>query len=373
MRDLLLSRPIGDVDLVLEKDALAFAKRLGRELNARPRVHPRFRTATLQLPEGWRVDIATARSESYARPGALPRVRAAVLSEDLARRDFTINAMALEIAPRGKGRLLDPFGGREDVRSRLVRMLHPRSPHDDPTRAFRAVRYAVRLGFSIERETRRWIREAVADGSFERVSGDRLRRELELLFSEKGWARKVVEIAKLGLTGPLHPALSGSAVLRSRVARAERLARCPGSTWLSALLAWASELSEREAGELAARLSLVGAAGRALRAWPETLRGLRGFCALPPSRARTLAGRLSPDECVAAAASLPPADRGALREAAANPVELRIRGRDLLAAGVPAGREIGLALVRTLSARLEGVISEEEELSYALKSIRRAP
>src|SRR5262249_43072217 len=145
--------------------------------------HPRFGTATLALPGGAHLDVASARAETYAHPGALPRVRAGHLAADLARRDFTINAMALRLAP-GEPRLEDPHRGPSDLARGLVRMLHPGSPHDDPTRAFRAVLYANRLGFRIAPATRRWIREAVDSGAFERISGDRRRRELVRILSE---------------------------------------------------------------------------------------------------------------------------------------------------------------------------------------------
>jgi len=373
VRDLLLSRPIEDVDLMLERGALAFAKRLGARLGAKPRVHERFRTATLELASGQRLDIAEARSETYDRPGALPRVGpAAALAEDLARRDFTVNAMALEIAPRWLSRPVDPFGGRADLQRRTLRLLYPRSPHDDPTRAFRAIRYANRLGFSIEARSRLWIREALAAGSFDRVSGDRLRRELALIFSEEGWAGAAAKMRKLGLSAILHLALSGGAGLRLRLSRAERLARRLRASWLSALLAWSSDLSEEDAAQLAARLAFAGSAGQALRAWPATLRSLEGLSQLAPAHTHARIERLSTEERVAAAATLSASDRRALLAQAEKPVALRIRGRDLLAAGVRPGPRIGIALSKTLAARRDGRISEEDELSFALNAVRRS-
>lgn len=374
VRDQLLSRPIEDVDLMLEGGALAFAKRLGARLGTKPRVHERFRTATLELASGSRLDIAEARSETYDRPGALPRVGpAAALAEDLARRDFTVNAMALEIAPRWLSRPVDPFGGQPDLKRRTLRLLSPRSPQDDPTRAFRAIRYANRLGFSIEVRSRRWIRESLAAGSFDRVSGDRLRRELALIFSEEGWAGAAAKMRKLGLSAILHPALPGGAGLRMRLYRAERLAQRLRSSWLSALLTWASDLSEEEAAELAGRLAFTGSAGRALRAWPTTLQSLEGLSRLAPAPTHARIEKLSLEERVAAAAILPAPDRRALLAEAEKPVALRIRGRDLLAAGVRPGPRIGIALSTTLAARRDGRISEEEELSFALKEVLRSP
>ncbi len=370
MRDLLLSRRGADLDLVLEGDAAAFGRALRGKSSAALAVHERFGTATLRFADGARLDIATARSETYERPGALPEVHPATIREDLARRDFTINALALEIAPRLRARLLDPFGGRQDLKGRRVRLLHSRSPRDDPTRAFRAVRYANRLGFQIEKRTAAWIREAAREGSFHHVSGDRLRRELRLLFSEEGHPAMVAMMGKVGLSRVLHRRLSYGKAAQGRVRRAEVFARHLSAGWLSALLAWAADLDAGEAGELAARLSLVGEAGRVLRVWPDTLDHLRGISRAERSK-DPLPREISAEERAAAAAVLPPADRRRLLAREETPVALRIRGRDLVAAGVSPGPEIGGALARTLSARREGRISEEEELPFALNSIRR--
>lgn len=370
MRDLLLSRRGADLDLVLEGDAAAFGRALRGKSSAALAVHERFGTATLRFADGARLDIATARSETYERPGALPEVHPATIREDLARRDFTINALALEIAPRLRARLLDPFGGRQDLKGRRVRLLHSRSPRDDPTRAFRAVRYANRLGFQIEKRTAAWIREAAREGSFHHVSGDRLRRELRLLFSEEGHPAMLARMGRLCLSRVLHRRLSCGKAAQGRVRRAEVFARHLAAGWLSALLAWAADLDAGEAGELAARLSLVGEAGRVLRVWPDTLDHLRGISRAERSK-DPLPREISVEERAAAAAVLPPADRRRLLAREETPVALQIRGRDLVAAGVSPGPEIGRALARTLSARREGRISEEEELPFALNSIRR--
>ena len=183
MRDLLLRRPLIDVDVVVDGNAPAFARRLAQVLGVPARVHERFGTATVPFPGARQLDVAGARRETYAKPGALPRVEPAPIEEDLGRRDFTINAMALELEP-GR-RLLDPFGGKADLERRVVRMLHSDSPIDDPTRAFRAARYANRLDFRVDPGTRAWIAQASRSRAFDAVSGDRLCRELRLLFSEE--------------------------------------------------------------------------------------------------------------------------------------------------------------------------------------------
>ncbi|MGE5278706.1 MAG: hypothetical protein ACM3SU_17085 [Acidobacteriota bacterium] len=353
VRDLLIGRPVRDLDLVVEGDGLAFGRDLARRLGLPVRAHPRFGTASIELPESNRLDVAGCRAETYAHPGALPRVRPGTMAEDLARRDFTINAMALRIWP-GPCRLLDPHGGRADLGRGVVRMLHPASPRDDPTRAFRAVLYGNRLGFRLEPRTRGWIRDAVCSGAFERISGDRLRRELARILSEPGRAGALGRMSRLGLIPVLHPALSGDARARARLARAERLDGRPlsGATWLAYLLVWATGLTGEEARQLAARLNLPRGPARVLGRWPDRRRSAG-------------AAPLDADEALALAALSGGRTARLSRD-------IRIRGADLLAAGIAPGPAVGRALAATRSARLAGRIPPEEELAFALRVAREA-
>jgi tRNA nucleotidyltransferase (CCA-adding enzyme) len=364
VRDLLLGLPVRDVDLVVESGAETFAEKVARELGAELKLHRRFGTAVVLLPNGDRLDFATARAEDYERSGALPRVRPASITEDMLRRDFTVNAMALEIAS-GRPKLLDPAGGRDDLDRKVIRFLHPRSAFDDATRAFRAVRYANRLGFAIAKDTRRSILEAVAAGAADALSGDRLRREIALLFSEERRAAAVREMVSLRISRTIHPGLRFDAATGRRLRAAELLAaRDDRATWLLYLLAWMGEASEREAGEIAARLNLSRASGRIVRAWPEVRRRL-----LSPAKAGDGAG--DPDSILAAAAeAAPPVRRRILGALAPPDGRLQIGGRDLVAAGIPAGPAIGRALSATRAARLEGAIRKEDELAFALKAAR---
>jgi tRNA nucleotidyltransferase (CCA-adding enzyme) len=352
VRDLLRGGAVRDVDLVVEGDGIAFAKELAERLGVGAAVHPRFGTATLKLPANAHVDVASARAETYAHPGALPRVRAGSLSEDLERRDFSINAMALRLVP-GKPRLEDPHGGRTDLARRRVRMLHAASPHDDPTRAFRAVLYSNRLGFRISPTTRRWIRDAVARGAFERVSGDRLRRELVRILSEPRRAEAVSTLSRLGIGAAIHPALPADAAALVRLRRAERVEK--GAGWFVFLLVWAASLGEGDASALARRLNLPRAKARALERWPRLVRDVERSMAAPE--------RISEDERRALSA-LTPARR-------VRRVEPSVRGRDLLAAGVPPGPAIGRALAATRAALSAGRIRPQGELAYALAQARR--
>jgi tRNA nucleotidyltransferase (CCA-adding enzyme) len=179
VRDLLMGRASFDLDLAVEEDAIKLAEVLAHQVSGRLVVHSRFGTARVQLAE-FRLDFAATRSETYSCPGVLPKVRPDTLEADLIRRDFTINAMALDLSPARWGELVDRYGGWEDLGWRFIRILHPGSFVDDATRIMRAIRYEQRLGFSLEPATARLLRRdrKMLDG----ISGDRLRREIELIF-----------------------------------------------------------------------------------------------------------------------------------------------------------------------------------------------
>jgi tRNA nucleotidyltransferase (CCA-adding enzyme) len=176
-----------DLDVAVEGDGIAFARALGRAVGTPVTSHEPFGTATLLLEKPrLRVDVATCRKETYAKPAAYPRVAPGTLRDDLRRRDFTINAMALAIDPRRFGTLVDPFGGRRDLRTKTLRVLHRRSFLDDPSRILRGVRFAQRFGLRWERATWRACREAVAAGALGWLNAGRLRRELDRMRGEPG-------------------------------------------------------------------------------------------------------------------------------------------------------------------------------------------
>lgn len=205
VRDLLLGRETVDIDLVVEGNAIALAEELAGPLRAALTSHRRFGTATLK----WRsrsVDIASARAETYARPGALPQVRAGTLRDDLARRDFAVNAMAVEVNPRRFGDLIDPHDGRADMRQRTVRVLHEQSFTDDATRIWRALRYERRLDFDIEPMTLLLLERDLP--MLQTISGTRIRHELELVLKEDEPEKALTRAAELGVLGHVHPALT---------------------------------------------------------------------------------------------------------------------------------------------------------------------
>lgn len=207
VRDALLGRDAldYDVDLAVVGDAQELARLLGEASGALLKTHGGFDTATLHFNGEAHLDFVTARRETYPAPGALPVVEASHVWDDLARRDFTVNAMAVRLLPGEVGPLLDPHGGAGDLQARMVRFLHPLSFRDDPTRIFRAVKLAARLGFSIERNTLEGILQAVRDGALYTLSMERISRELLFILEEPKADVMLAQLDKLGVLAALYP------------------------------------------------------------------------------------------------------------------------------------------------------------------------
>ena len=205
VRDILLGEPNFDVDIVVEGDAIALANQLADELDGRVRAHRTFGTAVVLYGDDGRVDVVTARSESYHAPAVLPSVEPGTIDEDLHRRDFTINAMAVSLRGDAAGELVDPFAGRDDLEAGRIRILHDRSFVDDPTRILRAIRYEDRYGFRMDEDTVRLARECIATGHVGDLSGARLRDELEALLEEGDVSHAIPRLAELGAQKEIHP------------------------------------------------------------------------------------------------------------------------------------------------------------------------
>ena len=205
VRDILLGEPNFDVDIVVEGDAIALARALAEKLGGRVRAHDKFGTAVVVYGQDERVDVVTARSESYDAPAALPRVEPGSIDEDLHRRDFTINAMAVSLEGDEPGLLVDPFEGHSDLQAGRIRVLHNRSFIDDPTRILRAIRYEDRYGFRMDDETVKLARECIATGHVGDLSGARLREELIALLEEGDVSHAIPRLAELEAEKEIHP------------------------------------------------------------------------------------------------------------------------------------------------------------------------
>ncbi len=219
VRDLLLGRPGRDLDLVVEGEGIPFAHELAGRVGARVVAHAPFLTADLLMPGGWHVDVITARHERYDPPGSLPVVERGSLEDDLARRDVTINAMAIRLDGRDRGRLRDDMGGLADLKQRLLRVHHAMSLIDDPTRALRIARLAARLDFGLADETAANLDLARRARAMDRVSGSRLRRELELVLREPDPVAALDAMARLELLDPIARGFVWNALTRRQLAR----------------------------------------------------------------------------------------------------------------------------------------------------------
>ena len=221
VRDLLLGRPNCDLDLVVEGDGIAYARALGRDLHGTVRTHDRFGTAVITLKDGRTFDVATARTEYYEYPTALPTVERSSIKKDLYRRDFTINTLAIHLNTRQFGLLLDLYGGQRDLKDGIIRVLHSLSFMEDPTRVFRAVRFEHRFRFRLGKETLSLIKGAVKMDLFHRLSGSRLRTELILLLSEEEPRLAIARLGELDLLRFIHPQLKRSASLHAMLKQVE--------------------------------------------------------------------------------------------------------------------------------------------------------
>jgi tRNA nucleotidyltransferase (CCA-adding enzyme) len=370
VRDLLRGAESVDLDIAVEGSAPSTARALAERLGGSAREHERFGTATV-LAGRLSFDLAATRRETYERPGALPDVEPASLAEDLGRRDFSINAMAVGLTSDDLGHLYDPHGGLDDLRAGIVRVLHEGSFLDDPTRLLRALRYEARLGFAMDADTEKLARQAIAAGSPATVSGARMGDELMDLLSEPEASAAVRRMRELGLDRALHadlwadPELLASASVVAEIVGADR-----ALAGLAALVSSDPVALAGWVGELGLTASQRDAALRAATSAPLLVRELRAEIA--PSRLREL---LSPEppESLALALALGAASDPVLRWVRElSSVRLEIDGGDLLAAGVPEGPAVGRGLEAALRRKLDGEVSgREQELQAALEAARR--
>jgi len=360
VRDLMLGAGSKDVDLVVEGGNVeALGTRLQRRLGGSLSCHVEFGTCTLALPGGPVVDLATAREETYARPGALPSVSPSSVKQDLARRDFTINAMAVRLNP-GPPAVLDPYNGRSDLARRQLRVLHPLSFVEDPTRILRGARLAGRLSFEFAGDTAAKARAVVEEGLGAGVSRSRLRAELELTFAEQRVLPALEVMERLGVLRPLFGLeLGGARELVRALDEARAKGEVPAEAYLLALLVGQGEE--------------VAAAHVEAFNWPRRLL---------TARERVRRVRAEPDEATDAdLEQLSPAEAALLRAAggpvaerlvrlAEEPPRRRLRGRDVVALGLPEGPAVGRVLADVERARAQRLTSSfEDELELAKRLV----
>lgn len=383
VRDLLIGRPNLDIDIAVEGDGLAFARAFAERLGGRIQEVPRFATAHIYLDATQphmpsRIDVATARREFYEHAAALPVVEHAALREDLYRRDFSINAMAVPLGPQGPLGLVDFFGGWQDLQDRQIRILHTLSFIEDPTRILRAVRFAHRYGFRLEEETAACAKEAVVQGFLDRVSMERLRNELILLWKEPHSGAAAATLVELGVLGKLLPEVEPFAnqELLAQLDRYESLSEtmpdiCGEATpWLGKLMLLLHRLSLKDGVRAAGRLKLRREQTQPLLHVLTTWRmALDVVTARSPGRADVVRALSDwPPDGLLMLSLLGGSERVIRFWREWRHVKLAITGTDLIAAGLPAGPQIGRILARVLSDRLEGQVPDpESQLALALR------
>jgi tRNA nucleotidyltransferase (CCA-adding enzyme) len=370
VRDLLLDLDSIDLDVAVEGDARAAARELAARLGGTCHPHERFGTATVRAGD-LHVDLATTRTERYPSPGALPEVEAAPLDQDLVRRDFTINAMALVLSGDKLGRLIDPHGGLTDLEAKQIRVLHEASFVDDPTRLIRALRYEARLGFRMDSGSEGLAVEAIKAEALGTVSGVRKRDELLRLLAEVEVAVALARVSEIGLDRALHPALRANTDLVASAALAA------GEMGADRVLTALAALVQPAAWELEGWVDSLqltrGERDRVLRAARVAESLLAPLRRRPPPRELYDLLIYEPPESLALALALgAPAEPVLEFVRDLRTVQLEVTGDELVAAGVPQSPAIGRALAETLRLKLEGSVSgRDEELETALALARQ--
>ena len=371
VRDLLLGEPGFDVDLAVEGDGQLFARALAAELGGRVKPHDAFGTAVVEYGDGERVDVVTARRESYPTPAALPTVEPSTIEDDLFRRDFTINAMAAALAGPEVGALLDPFEGQRALEAKTIRVLHDLSFVDDPTRIFRAVRYASRYGFELDEQTAALAREAIAAGLVGRLSPARLRDELVLLLDEPRADEAFALLEALGADRAVHPGLAADEAGRDLFRRLLGLRDRYGlgiPSWRLALAALARDVPEPRAwlDGLKLRRQDAGAIEAAVTVGPKLAEELREQ--RDPAEVVALAEPHPPDAPLfaLALAEVPALDDYFER---LRNVRLEVDGADLAALGLAESPRVGEVLSELRRRKLNGELDGRDSELAAAKEL----
>ncbi|MEW6404569.1 MAG: hypothetical protein AB1649_22460 [Chloroflexota bacterium] len=373
VRDLMLGRAVNDFDVVVEGNAIKLGKALVRELGGKLTTHSAFATATWYLPaptDGLSLlDLISARSETYAYPGALPSVKLSTIENDLRRRDFTINAMALRLDREHAGEVLDPLDGRNDLKRGLVRVLHDRSFIDDPTRMLRAVRYEKRYDFQIESKTLSLF-NADAHAVMSQLSGERLRHEFDLMFREDNFISMLARSAELGLLKAIHPSLSWSEEIEERFSRLQEAFVSENILWGT----WLMDLPEADIRSLGKRLHFTADVLKVALAASAIAREITSISDMKPSQCVEQLDKM-PDEAVSAVAMSTAygKPRVMLESYMSRWKDMKptITGDDLKARGIPPGPKYKEVLARLRAAWVDGEVKSVAEEAKLLEDLLR--
>jgi len=378
VRDILLGEPNFDVDIAVEGDAIELARSLAGALGGRVRAHRKFGTAVVLYGEDDRVDVVTARTEFYDAPAALPSVEHATIREDLFRRDFTINAMAVSLKGEGFGRLVDPFGGRRDLEAKTIRVLHNLSFIDDPTRIFRAIRYESRYGFRMDDHTQRLARGTIEMGLVGDLSSARLRDELIALLEEGDAGASILRLAELGAGTAIHPHLAADEEAVTLFERLRELNEHYGTeipAWRLAFTVLARKLPPDEVYAWLRRLRMqrrdLERIAAAVTVGPRLVERLRGG-SIEPAEVVAVADPYAPDAPLFALALEDHPELDDYFRRLRN-VQLEVSGSDLAELGLGESPEVGEILAELRRRKLNGQLDgRESELAAARELIQTA-
>ncbi len=383
VRDLLLRRTDFDIDIVVEGDAIEFARVFSHKYNIKAKLHRKFNTAMLVFPNGQTVDVASARFEYYQHPAALPVVEFSSLKMDLYRRDFTINTLAIVLNPDESGQLIDFFSGQRDIKEKIIRVLHNLSFIEDPTRILRAIRFEQRFAFKIGKQTASLIRNAVRMGLIQKLGGHRLLHEIRLILEEEDPVPALRRMAEFTVM----PALSGSInfdkkmeALFGKLREAISWYRLsfldePLERWWVYLLALFSNLDAQEAEAASQRLLLtVNQCDRLLWTFENVGKLLKSFfpdlSSRKPSEVYRALLPFRPEELLFLMGK---ADKEATRKAVSHyfhryrNTQTELKGKDLKAMGIPPGPVYRQILEELLDARINKHVQNRfEELHFLI-------
>jgi tRNA nucleotidyltransferase (CCA-adding enzyme) len=369
VRDALLEKPINDFDIVVEGDATKLGHALVKQFGGRVTVHAPFKTATWFIPVVARsprhsaaddfIDLISARSETYEQPAALPTVMLGTLADDLRRRDFTINAMAVRLDGEHFGELTDPLGGRDDLERGVLRVLHPNSFIDDPTRLFRLVRYAGRYEFKIDSKSEALIPAALP--FVDKLSPERLRHELDLIFEEENAVPMLEKLWALGIVQSVRPALPSDEATRGRVRCAIMVPPAVGNPVHFRWAVWLMGQASKEIRILSKRLHFSVDLLKKITAASSVFADLKPIASLRPSGCVRRLDGLPEDGIWAASVCAQPEARAKLESYISTWKGMKpvTNGDTLEQMGVPFGPRRGEILWRLRAAWLDGEVTSE--------------
>lgn len=384
VRDMFLRVSNLDIDIVVEGDGITFAGMLLRRLGGRMTTHQKFGTAVVMLPNGLKLDIATARLEYYDSPAALPTVELSSIKKDLYRRDFTINTLAVRLNRSRFGELIDFFGGLRDIKEKTIRILHNLSFVEDPTRVYRAIRFEQRFGFHISKHTLNMIKAAVKMKLFQKLSGERIYNELFLMFSEAEPVKVLRRMKDLDLLKFIHSGLRfGEDVERLFNSVAEILTwyrllyiGTEPEKWLIYFMALLDRVKDNVVDEVMDRLLVPGRIKERVRNCRRRSRDVlyefyrrRG---LPPSR---IYGLLYPLDTETLLFMMAKAKQEAAKRYISQylthlkGVRVAVTGEDLKTLGVPPGPRYRCILSQLLDAKLDGFVKDRDEEIELVKKL----